>query len=121
MFFFQTLRQTQLSASDAYVEAHKKARSGISKPPSSKSRPAAVDLTKEVKAAFREIGNQLSLLYNPWPTWAVSGCWIAGEPTPGRITKTDAAGMEILSFVPVPLVTDFLSKTGQTLVSDPKF
>lgn len=59
------------------------------------------------------------MLCTPWPSWTVSGCWIVGpsnSSAPGVITATNTVGKEILSYVPLPLVSDFLSKTGQSLI-----
>jgi hypothetical protein len=73
----------------------------------------------DLRVALREVGKKIFILCTPWPSWTVSGCWITDTPAAGNITATDAAGREVLSFVPLPLVVDFLSEPGQTLVSDP--
>ena len=83
-----------------------------------------------LKAPLREVGLKILILCTPWPLWTVSGPWIAGAPdapaldAPAldapvvrNITATDDTGREILSYVPLPLVSDFLSTAGQTLVS----
>ena len=69
------------------------------------------------KKPLQEVGKKLFVLYAPWPSWSISGCWVAGAPATGNITATDDGGREILSYVPLPLVADFLSSSGQSLVS----
>jgi hypothetical protein len=92
------------------------ARSGSSV--SRKARRAKPEVDSETKKEYRGIAGQLFVLCTPWPLWSVSGSWIVGgTPATGRITATDDAGMEILSYVPLPLVADFLTKTGQFEVS----
>ena len=74
----------------------------------------------ETKKALQEAAKKLMVLCTPWPSWVVSGCWIIGTPHPpaaSTITATDIAGREILSYVPLPIVADFLSKPGQSVVS----
>jgi len=66
---------------------------------------------------LQDVGKKLFVLYAPWPSWKISGCWIADTPAAGNITATDDSGREILSYVPLPLVADFLSSSGQSLVS----
>lgn len=73
-----------------------------------------------MRTSLREVGKKLFVLYNPWPSWRVSGRWIVDTPDAGKITATDDGGREILSYVPLPLVADFLSTTGQQFVSRPK-
>ena len=41
------------------------------------------------------------------------------KPAAGIITATDEAGNEILSYVPLALEADFLSRAGQSIVSRP--
>ena len=77
------------------------------------------DPRAEVQKALKEVGKELFLLYTPWPSWTVSGYWIAEKPATGVITATDDVGREVLSYVPPPLVADFMSKAGQTIVSRP--
>jgi hypothetical protein len=76
-------------------------------------------MTKELKFVARK----LFVLYSPWPSWRTSGYYIVGDSNASateRITATDEAGREILSYVPVPFEGDFLSNAGQSLVSRPK-
>jgi hypothetical protein len=41
------------------------------------------------------------------------------KPAAGKITATDEAGNEILSYVLLALEADFLSRAGQSIVSRP--
>lgn len=77
----------------------------------------------DAKKTLQEVGKKIFVLWTPWPLWTISGCWIAGAsdtPATGNITATDDAGREILSYVPLPLVADFLSNAGQSIVSRPE-
>lgn len=81
--------------------------------------PPDDDTAKELKL----VAKKLFVLYSPWPSWRISGYCIAGDSNASateRISTTDEAGREILSYVPVPLEGDFLSNAGQSLVSRPK-
>ena len=87
---------------------------------SAKKHQAAEAPKDDTKKGLQDVAKKLLVLCTPWPLWIVSGCWIVGAsnlPTPGVITATDIAGREILSYVPLPIVKDFLSKTGQSIVS----
>jgi hypothetical protein len=110
-----------LSASEAHSKAQQDARSGSSA--SAKLR-AAETPGDETKKELKAVATKLIALCSPWPLWNISGCWITGGsdlPTNGAITATDAIGKEILSYVPLSLVADFLSKKGQTIVSSSNF
>ena len=55
-----------------------------------------------------------------WTSWSMSGSWIIGDPdipAVRKITETDNVGREILSYIPLSLIEDFLSVSGQTFVS----
>ena len=81
---------------------------------------AVASPTIDMKVALREIGKKILILCTPWPSWRVSGCWIAeasDASATGKITATDDTGGEILSYVPLALVADFLSHDGQKIVS----
>jgi hypothetical protein len=86
---------------------------------SRKVRSAAKpEVDSETKKEYRGVAGQLFVLCTPWPLWSVSGsCVIGGTPATGRARETDDAGREILSYVPLSLVADFLTKTGQSEVS----
>ena len=76
-------------------------------------------MTHELKKALHDAGKKIFSLCSPWPLWTISGCYIADAPTgAGRITETDIGGKEILSFVPLPYIADFLSPAGQSMVSN---
>lgn len=93
------------------------ARNGSSVSAKSQAIEAPKD---ELKKELQEIAKKLLVLHSLWPSWMVSGCWITGAPrssTAGPITATDEAGKEVLSYVPLPIVADFLSKKGQAIVS----
>ena len=77
----------------------------------------------DTKAGLRDVAKKLLILYAPWPSWTVSGSCVVGtkgSPAVGKITESDDAGREILSYVPLSLVADFLSEEGQTCVSSLK-
>jgi hypothetical protein len=90
---------------------------------SAKSHTVAEPLDGDVGKSIKQVAKKLFILYSPWPSWTISGCWIAGAsttPATGKITETDDAGKEILSYVPFSLTADFLSKAGQSIVSCPE-
>ena len=85
------------------------------------SSPAIVD--RDVIKVLERAGKMIFVLCTPWKSWKVSGSWIAEASSlldAGNITATDDVGREILSYVPLPFVADFLSSTGQDLVSYPE-
>lgn len=87
---------------------------------STKSQAAETPKDKALKKELQAIAKKLLVLYAPWQSWTVSGCWIIGashSSTAGVITATDDEGKEILSYVPPLIVADFLSKSGQSIVS----
>ena len=60
-----------------------------------------------------DVVKKLLILYTPWPLWTASGSCIVGTkglPAVGKIAESDNAGREILSYVPLSLVVDFLSE-----------
>ena len=76
--------------------------------------------TDTQKRELQKVGKKLLVLYAPWPSWTISGRWIVGSSDAaavGKITATDEAGTEILSYVPPQFVPDFMSPLGQALVS----
>ena len=77
-----------------------------------------VEVTKDTKKALQQVGRQLFSLCTPWPSWIVSSGWVVKENTTGKVTENDDDGWEVLSYVPAPLVADFLSEAGQLLVSE---
>ena len=89
---------------------------------SGRLRTAIEKPTDDKKKELREVGRRLFILCSPWKSWTVSGCYIVGSPgtlAAEGITATDSIGNEILSHVPVSLVADFLSRSGQSFVSRP--
>ena len=87
-----------------------------------KSRTKAVkpEPSKELEKALKGVRRKILIFCTPWPMWTISRSWIAAasdEPAVGSITGTDNIRREILSYVPLPLVLDFLSTTSQALVS----
>jgi hypothetical protein len=78
------------------------------------------DVRDESKVVIREIGQKIFVLCVPWPLWAISGSWISKKPATRNVTATDDFGEEVLSYVPLPVVSDFMSKSGQALVSHPQ-
>ena len=114
----QALRQAQLSAGEMHSKAQQVSRSVSAKSQRSEVQESG---TRETKKQLQGAARKPLILYAPWPSWVISGCWIVGAPVSGpgagTITSTDLAGREILSYVPLPLVADFLSATGQSIVS----
>jgi hypothetical protein len=103
-----------LSTSKAHSKGQQDARSGSSA--SAKLR-AAETPKDETKKELKAVATKLIVLCSPWLLWKISGCWITGGsdlPANGAITATDAIRKEILSYVPLSLVADFLSKNSQT-------
>jgi len=90
---------------------------------SRKSHTAVEKPAKDTKDALREVAKRIFILYSPWKSWSVSGCYIVGSlgalATEG-ITANDSPGNEILSYVPASLAADFMSNSGQALVSRPR-
>lgn len=128
----QSLRQTQLSASNAHAQAQHDARnpsSSVSKSRKSRSSRTANPPTadSEIRIELETIATKLFILCVPWSEqWAVYRSWIVRAPTDEeqcklfqhqRITGTDDLGIEILSYIPRHLVSEFLSQAGQSVVS----
>jgi hypothetical protein len=116
-FVYKALRQAQLSASEAHSKAQQDARAGSSVSAKSRAAGAPKDGTKK---ELQAVAKMILVLCCPWPLWKISGCWIIGSPVlpaNGAITATDRAGNEILSYVPLSIVPDFLSQNGQSIVS----
>ena len=94
--------------------------SSASTKPQSRKKITKVEIVGDLKDGLRDVTKKLFILYCPWTSWSVSGPWIVGDPdipAVGKITETDDAGREILSYVPLSLIKDFLSASGQTFVS----
>jgi len=71
---------------------------------------------------LKKLGTKIAILCIPWQLWNITGPYIAVtmEPDPAvKVTATDDAGAEILSYVPTTLMTPFLSVGGQSVVSHP--
>ena len=122
MILYQALRQAQLSASEAHIKAHKDARSVSVKSASTRPRittQPSVAVLRDLAHLLRGIGNMIFNLCTPWPTWSISGDWIAETPATGKITETDATGREILAFVDPEIMGAFMKTTGQAIVSAP--
>ena len=79
-----------------------------------------VEVTNELKESLREAGRKIFSLCAPWPLWTISGGFVIETPTAGAVTESNSGGKEILSFVPLAYVADFLSPVGQSIVSHPK-
>lgn len=127
MSSLQALRQTQLSASIAHARAQQDAREpsrGLSSASRKSQLSKAANLSidgSDYKAALREVATKILILCVPWSNqWVIHGVWIVSAATgeePRGITGMDRLGNEILSHIPHHLVGDFLSETGQSLVS----
>ena len=107
-------------ASKAHRQAQENARHASSVSTKSRTKAVKPEPSKELEKALKGVGQKILIFCTPWPMWTISGSWIAAasdEPAVGGITGTDDIGREILSYVPLPLVSDFLSTAGQALVS----
>ena len=79
-------------------------------------------LGADAKRELEVVAKKILVLCIPWQSaWAVSGGHIAesksGSRATRKITETDDLGREILSYVSLPLMADFMSNAGQSLVS----
>ena len=112
-----------MSASDAHAKAQQDAHSASSV--SSRTCPPKKQLLEPADAdAIQEAGAKIFALCIPWPEWSISGGFLVGSSAkvePSTITASDRDGKEILSHVPPSSVRAFLSKAGQTAVSNDVF
>ena len=114
----QALNQAHISLSEMHSKAQQVARSVSST--TANSRAVETPGDKATKKELQEVARKLLVLCAPWPLWKVYGCWIVGatnSPVAGTVTATDIAGKKFLSYVPLPIVAEFLSKPGQAVVS----
>ena len=79
------------------------------------------DSLKRHKEALRNVAKRILFQCVPWPDmWRVSGDCIVASNSPledGDITTSDELGTEILSYVPLSLVSAFFTDGGQHMVS----
>jgi hypothetical protein len=71
--------------------------------------------------AIRDAGAKIFALCTPWPEWTVARGFLIGSSAkvdPSTIKASDHDGEEILSYIPPSSVRAFLSRTGQSVVSD---
>jgi hypothetical protein len=75
---------------------------------------------------LKEAARKLFALCAPWPEWKIFGSFIAESSTdtvgldqelPVGITKNDAVGDRVLSYIPESMHRVFLSLSGQRIVS----
>ena len=128
----QSLRKTQLSASDAHAKDRQNARipSSTSQPRKPRSSRAVTPVIEDpdIKRGLEEAATKIFALCVPWPDlWAIHGAWVVAAPNKKQYAQpqnqqvfgSDALGTEILSHLPRNLVGAFLSEPGQILVSLP--
>jgi hypothetical protein len=121
-FVLQTLRRTQLSASNAYAQSRLDARNPSSasqprKPRSSRNAVSSEVEDPNAKAELEEVATKLFAICAPWSElWAIHGSSIVAAENQ-QVTTIDDLGAEILSHVPHHLVRTFLSGGGQAIVS----
>jgi len=109
-----------LSLGNAHAKAQQDARSGSSV--SSGTRPLKKQPLDSTDAdAMRDAGAKIFVLCIPWSEWTVSGSFLVGSSAKvdsSSITASDRDGEEILSHIPPSSMRAFLSKAGQSAVSN---
>ena len=108
----------QLSAGNAHAKSQQDARAGSSV--SSGTRPSKKQSLDPADVdAIRDGGAKIFVLCIPWSEWTVSGRFLVGSKVdPTTITASDPDGEAILSHIPPSSMKGFLSRAGQSAVSD---
>ena len=119
----QTLRQTELSASNLHAQSRLDARnpSSASQPRKSRSSRTVSSSTEDPnsRAGLEEVATKLVAVCVPWSElWVIQGASIvASNSDKEQVAGMDDLGAEIMSHVPHHLARAFLSGAGQTIVS----